>query len=146
LKHWGPNLQSSDGVNGTLIPVNAPKLNPKASAGAINANLRALDRTGKPCRRWSRTPFSVKSFTGAVWIAGSWGSPKRPESAVDTDENFNGMNGESKSNGSATASDGRHKQNVDSSAVASEKSTIGDVGAHAAEIMRNGVSPAAVEV
>ncbi|KAI5293839.1 hypothetical protein KEM56_005956, partial [Ascosphaera pollenicola] len=43
------------------------KLGPKANTGAINAGLRALDRTGTPCRKWTRKTFRLKSFTGVVW-------------------------------------------------------------------------------
>jgi hypothetical protein len=32
----------------------ANKLGPKANQGAINAGLRALDRSGKPCRKWNK--------------------------------------------------------------------------------------------
>ena len=49
-----------------------PRLGPKSSAGAINDNLRALDRSGKPCRRWSRRPIVIQSLYGAAWKAPSW--------------------------------------------------------------------------
>src|ERR1700712_3786888 len=71
----------SDGVNGTAIPVSAPKINPKANTGAINANLRALDRSGAPCRRWDLSGFRVKSFTGVVWGAEPWAAPKLSDTA-----------------------------------------------------------------
>jgi len=48
------------------------KLGPKANAGAINDKLRALDRSGKPCRKWERKVFGVRSFTGANWTMPSW--------------------------------------------------------------------------
>ena len=51
------------------------KLGPKANQGAINAGLRALDRTGKPCRRWEKTGFRLKSFTGRAWELPSWRAP-----------------------------------------------------------------------
>lgn len=101
------------------MPVNAPKVNPKASAGAINANLRALDRSGKPCRRWEREPFKIKSFTGAYWYAGSWGAPTLPAHAVD--EDGTPISGDFKSDASATPSESAIKL-LDSSAIASEKS------------------------
>lgn len=56
----------------------AHKLNPKTNAGAINANLRALDRSGKPCRRWERKGFSVKSFTGVSWDMPAWKGGEKP--------------------------------------------------------------------
>jgi len=135
--------QRREGPNGTLVPVNAPKLNPKASAGAINANLRALDRTGKPCRRWHRTPFQLKSFTGSVWtVPGAWGAPKRPAPVVDENGTpVNGVNGVDKSDNSATASDLPPKAALDSSAVPSEKSTTEDVKPALPLIQENGISP-----
>jgi hypothetical protein len=54
------------------------KLGPKANQGAINAGLRALDRSGKPCRKWIKKPFSVKSFTGIAWDVPSWRGNERP--------------------------------------------------------------------
>ncbi|RMZ81856.1 hypothetical protein DV738_g1996, partial [Chaetothyriales sp. CBS 135597] len=48
------------------------RLGPKAAEKAINAGLRALDRSGTPCRRWIRKPFQVKSFTGVAWDVPSW--------------------------------------------------------------------------
>lgn len=71
------NSPSEDGtIDHTTKAGNAAgaghKLGPKTNAGAINANLRALDRSGKPCRKWARKTFSVKSFTGVSWDLGSW--------------------------------------------------------------------------
>lgn len=71
----------------------AHKLGPKANTGAINAGLRALDRSGKPCRRWEKKGLQLKSFTGAVWGMSSWGAPSR---ANDVD-----ANGEMKSDSSS---------------------------------------------
>lgn len=51
------------------------KLGPKANQGIINAGLRALDRTRKPCRKWDKTGFRVKSFTGRVWELPTWRTP-----------------------------------------------------------------------
>ncbi|KAL2110597.1 hypothetical protein VUR80DRAFT_971 [Thermomyces stellatus] len=53
------------------------KLGPKANQGAINAGLRALDRSGKPCRRWGKGTFRLKTFTGAVWEIPRWKAPER---------------------------------------------------------------------
>jgi hypothetical protein len=52
------------------------RLGPKANQGAINAGLRALDRSGKPCRKWERKTFTLKSFTGAGWTTPSWAGRK----------------------------------------------------------------------
>ena len=53
-------------------PAPIPKLGPKANMGTINANLRALDRSGKPCRKWGKKTFQIRSFTGVVWNAPTW--------------------------------------------------------------------------
>lgn len=55
----------------------AHKLGPKANQGAINAGLRALDRSGKPCRKWARGGFTLKSFTGVIWEIPRWTAPPR---------------------------------------------------------------------
>ncbi|EHY57266.1 hypothetical protein ABEF92_005980 [Exophiala dermatitidis] len=54
------------------------KLGPKANQGAINAGLRALDRSGKPCRKWVKKSFTLKSFTGVTWELPSWKGHERP--------------------------------------------------------------------
>lgn len=84
------------------------KLGPKANQGAINAGLRALDRTGKPCRKWERKTFQLKSFTGATWQVPSWRAPPKPKSLTSIP---NGDN---------------NKENNDSSALPSEKSHAGE--------------------
>ncbi|KAL8327056.1 hypothetical protein RB597_003403 [Gaeumannomyces tritici] len=60
------------------------KLGPKANQGAINAGLRALDRSGKPCRKWSKGGFTLKSFTGVVWSVPRWTAPTRPQPGAET--------------------------------------------------------------
>jgi len=101
---------------GTLPGGAAPKLGPKANQGAINAGLRALDRSGKPCRKWQKGNFRIKSFTGAVWEIPRWRAPHK--SAV------NGVSEES-------TSDGSSKENKDSLRLESEKSnSAGDVEMH----------------
>lgn len=87
------------------------KLGPKANTGNINANLRALDRTGKPCRKWKRKPLQIKSFTGMTWGMSSWKAPIRDSSFA----------GDVKSD---TTGSSDLKPN-DSSAVASERSNSG---------------------
>ncbi len=73
---------TGEGGRGSLA---AHKLGPKANQGAINAGLRALDRSGKPCRKWDRGGFKLKSFTGVVWEIPRWTAPpkSRPESSAD---------------------------------------------------------------
>lgn len=53
------------------------KLGPKANQGAINAGLRALDRSGKPCRRWAKESFKLQSFTGICWEIPRWKAPPK---------------------------------------------------------------------
>ncbi|KAK3325597.1 INO80 complex subunit Ies4-domain-containing protein [Apodospora peruviana] len=71
--------------DGTVEPssrgagLSAHKLGPKANQGAINAGLRALDRSGKPCRKWTRGGFTLKSFTGVVWEIPRWTAPPKPQ-------------------------------------------------------------------
>ncbi|KAK0638869.1 INO80 complex, subunit Ies4 [Cercophora newfieldiana] len=64
--------------------LSAHKLGPKANQGAINAGLRALDRSGKPCRKWAKGSFTLKSFTGVVWEIPRWTAPPKlqPESSA----------------------------------------------------------------
>ncbi|KAJ9668320.1 hypothetical protein H2201_001368 [Coniosporium apollinis] len=98
------------GSFGGVTPITSSKLNPKANQGAINANLRALDRTGKPCRKWERKGFQLKSFTGVTWTVPTWRAPNK--SAVE-------FSGDVKSD-SSTPSDVKM-----SDAVASDKSNSG---------------------
>ncbi|KAF2107595.1 INO80 complex, subunit Ies4 [Lophiotrema nucula] len=58
-------------------PAPIQRLGPKANQGAINAGLRALDRTGKPCRKWEKKGFQLRSFTGVAWSVGTWRAPKK---------------------------------------------------------------------
>ncbi|KAI5294281.1 hypothetical protein KEM52_004337, partial [Ascosphaera acerosa] len=75
--------------NGTAASAAAAashKLGPKANTGAINAGLRALDRTGTPCRKWSKRSFRLKSFTGVTWEVPAWSAPARPKTAEELEE------------------------------------------------------------
>lgn len=92
----------------------AHKLGPKANQGAINAGLRALDRTGKPCRKWQKGSFKLKSFTGVVWEIPRWKAP--PKITV-----------EGTSEGSASGESS--KENKDNSQLESEKSEKSNNGA-----------------
>lgn len=104
------------GKNGAGCLANgAHKLGPKANQGAINAGLRALDRSGTPCRKWERKPIQLKSFTGVVWELPSWRAPK---SKIVTEES-----GESKDVSQPSAS----KANDSSTAKGSEKSNVAEL-------------------
>ncbi|KAI9766648.1 MAG: hypothetical protein M1835_007165 [Candelina submexicana] len=112
----------------TVTPLATHKLGPKANQGAINAGLRALDRTGKPCRKWERKGFQIKSFTGVTWQLPSWRAPKTKMI------NMNGaVNGESDKTGSSDS------KLQGSSAVDSEKSNSG-MDLDPARMASNGVS------
>lgn len=54
------------------ISLAGPKLGPKSNAGAINDNLRALDRSGRPCRRWAKKSLTVRTLYGATWKTPGW--------------------------------------------------------------------------
>lgn len=88
------------------------RLGPKANTGAINAGLRALDRSGAPCRRWERKPLQLRSFTGVQWHLPSWRAP----SGHPAEEN-----GETKE-AVLEAGDSDSKANNSISGVPSEKS------------------------
>ncbi|KAK3900924.1 INO80 complex, subunit Ies4 [Staphylotrichum tortipilum] len=95
----------------------AHKLGPKANQGAINAGLRALDRSGKPCRKWARGGFTLKSFTGVVWEIPRWTAPPKPRpETASADEST-----------PTPASDGSNKENKEgnSQVVKSEASNNG---------------------
>lgn len=62
------------------------KLGPKANQGAINAGLRALDRSGAPCRKWAKGGFRVKSFTGVVWEIPRWTAPPKPKPEATSED------------------------------------------------------------
>ncbi|KAK5000865.1 hypothetical protein LTR66_000354 [Elasticomyces elasticus] len=94
-------------------PISTHKLGPKANQGAINEKLRALDRTGKPCRKWERKGFQLKSFTGYTFSAGSWRAPQKPNFGGDV---------KSDSSGSSDM------KNNESSVVQSERSNSGEAG------------------
>ncbi|KAI0185703.1 INO80 complex, subunit Ies4 [Xylaria flabelliformis] len=86
------------------------KLGPKANQGAINAGLRALDRSGAPCRKWTKGGFRLKSFTGVLWEIPRWTAPPKSKQEGSTEE--------------ATASaDSSNKENKEDSQMKSENST-----------------------
>ncbi|KAL8769134.1 MAG: hypothetical protein Q9209_004768 [Squamulea sp. 1 TL-2023] len=105
----GDNGGSVTKVASTSIP--AHKLGPKANQGAINAGLRALDRTGKPCRKWEKNGFRLKTFTGVTWELPTWRAP--PKSLAS---------GDSPGKASLPASNSQSKENNSSSQVGSDNS------------------------
>ncbi|KAI0402183.1 INO80 complex, subunit Ies4 [Xylaria palmicola] len=101
--------------DGSIDPSGRPggsayhKLGPKANQGAINAGLRALDRSGTPCRKWSKGGFKLKSFTGILWEIPRWTAPTKPKPEAATEE-------------SAASADSSNKENKDDSQMKSENS------------------------
>lgn len=87
-------------------------MGPKAKDGIVNAGLRALDRTGKPTRKWHKNGFQVKSFTGHVWGLPTWVAPKL--------RSFD-SNGDSKSD--SGSSELKAENEVTSSVLGSDKSS-----------------------
>ncbi|TGJ78780.1 hypothetical protein E0Z10_g9985 [Xylaria hypoxylon] len=85
------------------------KLGPKANQGAINAGLRALDRSGAPCRKWTKGGLRLKSFTGVLWEIPRWTAPHKPQPEASTEE-------------STVSADSSNKENKDDSQMKSEKS------------------------
>ena len=90
------------------------KLGPKANQGAINAGLRALDRSGAPCRRWQKGGFKLKSFTGVVWEIPRWTGEKREATPLPQDES-----------GTVSAEGGSSKENKENDPIKSDNSNSG---------------------
>lgn len=93
--------------------VPAHKLGPKANTGAINAGLRALDRSGKPCRKWQKNGVRIKSFTGNLWGVDTWKAPKRDESFSGDVKSDTTGSSEVKPNASSAVASERSHSNVD---------------------------------
>ena len=112
-----PNPYSEDGtVDGGRASLGVPKLGPKANQGAINAGLRALDRSGKPCRKWTKGGFTLKSFTGVVWEIPRWTAPVKLAPEMSTD---------SSAPASVEGSSKENKEEVNSQLLKSEASNGG---------------------
>ena len=63
---------------GTPVPTGEKergKPGPKANPGGINAGLRALDRSGKPTRRWTKVRYPVHTISGYTFYTTAWVSP-----------------------------------------------------------------------
>lgn len=90
----------------------AHKLGPKSNQGVINEKLRALDRTGKLCRKWGKTGFKIKSFTGRSWQVPSWRTPQTRSFGEEADSRDTSSNELSKANSSSN--------------IGSERSPAGD--------------------
>ncbi|RDW61242.1 uncharacterized protein DSM5745_10740 [Aspergillus mulundensis] len=108
-----PRLEDGTTEN---VRLSTHRLGPKANTGAINAGLRALDRSGTPCRKWERKPLQLKSFTGVQWALPSWRAPRTQKQEA---------NGETKE-GVLETGDSDSRANQSASGVPSEKSNSGD--------------------
>ncbi|KAI1434286.1 INO80 complex, subunit Ies4 [Xylaria sp. CBS 124048] len=111
----GPKKKArlDDGIadaNGRAGGVASHKLGPKANQGAINAGLRALDRSGTPCRKWTKGGFKLKSFTGVSWEIPRWTAPPKPKPEAMGDD-------------ATTSANDSNKENKDGSQMKSENST-----------------------
>ncbi|EKD12841.1 uncharacterized protein L3040_006995 [Drepanopeziza brunnea f. sp. 'multigermtubi'] len=93
--------------NGTA----AHKLGPKANQGAINAGLRALDRSGKPCRKWQKGAFKLKSFTGVVWEIPRWTAPPKVTVPLTTESSISGDSSKENKENSQQESGNSEKSN-----------------------------------
>lgn len=111
----------------------AAKPGPRANQGAINAGLRALDRSGKPCRKWTKGGFTLKTFTGVVWEIPRWTAPPKKS---DGDE------GDSNNGGSADGSNKENKDDIKDENSASASNAGGDLDMQSAHAS----SPAPVSV
>ncbi|KAL4801928.1 INO80 complex, subunit Ies4 [Aspergillus unguis] len=108
-----PRVDDGTGEN---VRLSTHRLGPKANTGAINAGLRALDRSGAPCRKWERKPLQLKSFTGIQWQLPSWRAPRSQKQEA---------NGDTKE-GVLETGDSDSRANQSASNVPSEKSNSGD--------------------
>lgn len=109
--------------DGTIVEEPSRKLGPKANQGAINAGLRALDRSGKPCRKWTRGTFQMKSFTGVVWEIPRWTAPPRPKpetAAPDDAAATVAVNGNGATPASTAADNNSNKENNNPSIAAAK--------------------------
>ncbi|KAI9825670.1 MAG: hypothetical protein M1832_001014 [Thelocarpon impressellum] len=135
----GDGTTTSKGPSNTAAPLGGHKLGPKANQGAINAGLRALDRSGKPCRKWEKKGFKIKSFTGITWDVPTWKAPRPVVAEVTAGSDAVG------SSATLPATDSDGKENKGSSAVDSEKSNSGgDVDVAAAASVGASSPPLAV--
>jgi len=102
------------------------RIGPKANTGAINAGLRALDRSGTPCRKWDRQPLKLRSFTGVAWQLPAWHTFKSTH--LDSPSSKDGILESGDSDTKTTLAVPGPDTLNGSSAVPSEKSTgDGDV-------------------
>ncbi|KAG4305189.1 hypothetical protein PORY_001359 [Pneumocystis oryctolagi] len=71
-RHQSQHSLIVNGSKTVSTPLLPSKLGPKANTGAINAGLRALDRTGKPCRKWYKRKITIDCVNGMQWEINGW--------------------------------------------------------------------------
>ncbi|EFY90046.1 DUF1711 domain protein [Metarhizium acridum CQMa 102] len=137
-----PRLEDGTIDHAAVARMQAAKLGPKANQGAINAGLRALDRSGKPCRRWARGGFKLKSFTGVVWEIPRWTAPMTKKPGDDD----NDESGAASASASADNSSGKeNKANGQEENSANNSNAGGDVEMNSAPSI-NASSPAPIAI
>ncbi|CAN6674733.1 hypothetical protein TRVA0_063S00122 [Trichomonascus vanleenenianus] len=63
-----------------------PTGRPKPNMTTVNANLKALDRSGIPPRKWVKKPIEFKSFTGVRYTLDLWSGLEKPLSENGPDK------------------------------------------------------------
>lgn len=88
-KKTGSSTPAEDNTTSTN---NKGPSGPKSNTGAINANLRALDRSGAPARKWTRQPIQLKSFTGVKYSIDGWFGGQKDEKQDQNEQNNTSSN------------------------------------------------------
>lgn len=120
--------------------LSAHKLGPKANQGAINAGLRALDRSGKPCRKWAKGSFTLKSFTGVIWDIPRWTAPPKPTTVAEE----NGTSGAVSAAGSSKEND--KQEHVNGNGLLQLPPLRSEASGNGVDVEMKSVSPAPVGV
>jgi len=94
LNGEGPGANGGSGA-GTPVPVEKEKAKPgpKTNPGNVNAGLRALDRSGRPTRKWGRVEYPVRTCAGYTFHTTVWTTPEVRTTASAANANGNGENG-----------------------------------------------------
>ncbi|ANB13406.1 hypothetical protein AWJ20_1696 [Sugiyamaella lignohabitans] len=112
---------------GTPKPSGSGGPGPKTAMAATVAGVKALDRSGKPCRRWTKKEVQISSFTGVRYALGVWtGEPDKDMSDKDKtgDAKSNKASNKSSSNKDNSETTGKSKDTTD-------KGDARDTGKHA---------------
>lgn len=125
----GIDTNSPCSDDGTLEPIrgNTHRLGPKANQGAINAGLRALDRSGKPCRKWDRGGFRLKTFTGVEWEIPRWKAPPKPTPVEITEVTSEGIPASAVVSTASSSKENSNKENAGQLPKSDVSNSGGDV-------------------